>query len=466
MLSEKDGKISEQAKQLESAKAEYTKAIAEQNVKLEEQAKVLSDKDSKLSELAKQLDSAKAEHTKAIAENNTKLEEQVKLVADKDAKLAEASKKLAESTKQLEQQLQELTAVKQKRDEVQTWFEKRKKQALEGEEALKALQTEITLLNIQLEGKTDMVVMLTAQLEKASTTEQSLQTLFANQKEYIQQTTNALGKHIGKTAKHTQQQLQSLMGVHQQLNSGRSLPQFNDWSITPDVAQILTKSVQQEKYDLIIEFGSGVSTLVMATTLQAQNATETAVPLQERLMDRSAAKATFQNRKDWQGESEIVPDATRGYDLPKQIVTFEHNQIYFHALQKDVADSGVQHLVETIYAPLIDCIFSGQEYLFYRCEPVLQQLSRLFEGRKAKISVFVDGPNAANNSRYPSLPLILRHLGEHQIDIYLDDANREEEQQIMQQWRELLLARNVAFIETGYSTEKGLLKLSINTNSH
>ncbi|HSW22938.1 MAG TPA: hypothetical protein VLJ62_09235, partial [Burkholderiaceae bacterium] len=59
-------------------------------------------------------------------------------------------------------------------------------------------------------------------------------------------------------------QVESFMSIQNYLASGEMLTNFHGWPISPDVGVFVLEKIRERKYDLIIEFGSGTSTMLFA----------------------------------------------------------------------------------------------------------------------------------------------------------------------------------------------------------
>jgi hypothetical protein len=103
--------------------------------------------------------------------------------------------------------------------------------------------------------------------------------------------------------------------------------------------------------------------------------------------------------------------------------------------------------------------------LFYDCEQKLANIAQLFSGRAANILVLIDGPYSPSGEpfiREPALATVLQYLSAHQLHIVLDDAQRQGEKQVTQDWLQLCTLRGLRYQQTEVNTEKGALWLTIN----
>jgi hypothetical protein len=125
---------------------------------------------------------------------------------------------------------------------------------------------------------------------------------------------------------------------------------------------------------------------------------------------------------------------------------------------------GVEDFVKLIHSPLRNYVSpNGNHYRYYSCEEKFAALAKSLEGRQTRIMVLVDGPPGSTNphARYPAMPIILQHMGSHQLDFFMDDYNRKDEKEIVDLWTELLDQRSLAYKKQVFPFEKGACLLSI-----
>lgn len=223
-------------------------------------------------------------------------------------------------------------------------------------------------------------------------------------------------------------QLEAYIAIHNYFNTGSLLSGFHGWPISPDIGLFIINQMRRKQYDLIIEFGSGTSTLLFAKLAAAQH--------HEKLM------------------SDL---------LPQKIVSFDHHADYYRQTQELLKINQMGKYVDLVHAPLIEWQENKQTFLYYDCEAKLQQLAQTLNGKQAKILVLVDGPpgNTCKNARYPAVPLLFKHLAAHQIDIILDDAARAEEKEVAMKWQALLNVQKINFTDTSLNNEKGIYFIAI-----
>ncbi len=195
------------------------------------------------------------------------------------------------------------------------------------------------------------------------------------------------------------QQLEAFMGVQNYLNHGEHLPGMHGWPISPDFALYLVELIDGNDYDLILEFGSGTSTVIIA-------------------------KALARIARQQHGKPATVQ------------VAFEHLEQYHAQTQTNLQHAGLLDAVQLELAPLADFKApNGSTYSYYSCHSALHELAEQLSS-DIKILIIVDGPPASigKHARYPAVPSVLAGFKGAHIDILLDDYIREDEKEIVQLW--------------------------------
>lgn len=169
------------------------------------------------------------------------------------------------------------------------------------------------------------------------------------------------------------------------------LAAMTTWSIAPEFAWWLYQYVTTARPEKIIELGSGTSTLVIAAAL------------------KQLGKGNF--------------------------LSFEHDHAYYEKIRVLLQACDLQNHVELLYAPLEKLELAGDSYRWY---DLPYDLIDHMIGRESLDLLLIDGPPAATNrhARYPAM-LRLRDYCNDSTAVLLDDAGREEEQEILARWIEL-----------------------------
>ena len=220
--------------------------------------------------------------------------------------------------------------------------------------------------------------------------------LFALNLETYRRVDDALEDHY--------KQVESLFSLFFALKPNFPLPPMRGWAISPDFANLLLSLIQKEKPKLIIEAGSGVSTLVAGYCLREI------------------------------GEGKII--------------SLDHNQTFAEASRNNLPNHGLSDAAEIVHAPLKEFSINGEKWLWY-------DTSRL-EGIGPIDMLIVDGPpnGVQKMARYPALPILIDQLSENAI-VLLDDAFRGKERLIIERW----LREFTDFSRETIHTEKGAVIL-------
>jgi hypothetical protein len=151
---------------------------------------------------------------------------------------------------------------------------------------------------------------------------------------------------------------------------------FGNWAITKDLAKILFETIKQHQPEIIIEFGSGTSTIIFDS-----------------------------------------------FNIP--VISFEHLEDF-----RTKNNLSLKNGAKIINTPLKNY----QKYIWYDKKIVQAELEK-YKNKKA--FVFVDGPPGitCDQARYPAFIEILRYF--NQFCLILDDYNREDEKNIVKRWRHI-----------------------------
>ncbi|MHB0819902.1 methyltransferase FkbM [Stutzerimonas stutzeri] len=231
---------------------------------------------------------------------------------------------------------------------------------------------------------------------------------------------------VKKEILNATQQLEAYLGVQSFLNHGERIPGMHGWPISPDFALYLIELIDSNDYDLIIEFGSGTSTVVMAKAL-----------------------------------ARIAP---RRQEKPKPLqVAFEHLEQYHAQTQANLQQAGLADAVQLVLAPLEPYTApNGNTYFYYRCHEKLAELAKVLPESCLKILMVVDGPpgSTGKHARYPCLPAVLENFHNKHIHILLDDYARVDEKEIGELWLKELQQNDQTTKSTKIRMEKDALLIS------
>jgi predicted O-methyltransferase YrrM len=195
-------------------------------------------------------------------------------------------------------------------------------------------------------------------------------------------------------------QTEALLGLYASLpNSVQPLPETRGWAASPDFLRLVYSLIRKKKPRLVVELGSGSSTIVSGYALQ-QNGSG-------------------------------------------RVVSFEHLERFARQNRREVSFHGLEEQCEILEAPLETYDLDEGSWKWYSLES--------FDPESPIDLVIIDGPpgQIQDESRYPALPLLSKWMSEEAL-LILDDGDREDESQIASSWEEIS-GMSKEFV----STEKG-----------
>lgn len=201
-------------------------------------------------------------------------------------------------------------------------------------------------------------------------------------------------------------QIEALLDLRTMLEPRTLMPSLRDWAASPDVLRWLAEHVLSHRPELVVECGSGASSLILGYAVQK---------------------------------------AGRG-----RVVALEHDAAYAEVAARRVADHGLQDVVEVRHAPLTSWSGPGErEWNWYALDAVKD-----LDGIGL---VFVDGPPAGTGplARYPALPVLLPHCAD-EVTFVLDDTIRPDEVEVSSRW----MQECPDFVRQQLRADKGMHVLS------
>ena len=198
------------------------------------------------------------------------------------------------------------------------------------------------------------------------------------------------------------EQTEALIGLYFSLTgSVQPLPQTRGWAASPDFLRLVFNSTKREKPQLVVELGSGSSTIVGGYAI-AQN-----------------------------GSGQII-----SFDHLEQFAAQTREMVSFHELGNHC---------HVLHAPLKTYqLNGGNSWEWYDLES--------FSPEATIDMIIVDGPpgKLQELSRYPALPLLADWISD-EVTIIVDDGDREDEEAMVNKW----LEDNPNLKYKYYNTEKG-----------
>jgi predicted O-methyltransferase YrrM len=200
----------------------------------------------------------------------------------------------------------------------------------------------------------------------------------------VRQVGASLDKEIKKELRQTFRQLEALQNLSAVLPANDVLPATRVWAASPDLLVVLVDLVITERPSLVVECGSGASTLWLAL-------------------------------------------AMRRFKIDGRIIALEHDPAFGGKTRDLLARHDVADLAEVRDAPLESFSLDGQTYSWY-ARPAWENLTGID-------LLFVDGPPAttAPLARYPALPLLSGSLSPAGVAV-LDDLIVPDMQKVLQLW--------------------------------
>lgn len=200
-------------------------------------------------------------------------------------------------------------------------------------------------------------------------------------------------KHeLDKAQDHLYTQLESLTWLQQRLKIQGRLPPLRGWATSPDVLLHLHEHVMAARPRLVVEFGSGASSLVIADAL----------------------------RQNGFGKLMSLEHSERYGGLTRESLRREYLDQWVDLRIGELEPWTGQHLGRQ----------EGQEDEALHWYPI-----RLLEGLEGIDMVLVDGPpgKTCQYARYPALPAVAERLGS-EATVWMDDTNRQDEKDICEDW--------------------------------
>lgn len=193
-----------------------------------------------------------------------------------------------------------------------------------------------------------------------------------------------VGALVEKELKRTFRQVEALQNLYAILPFEHALPASRGFPASPDLLLFLVDLVDRHRPKVIVECGSGLSTLCCAL-------------------------------------------AMRHFGIDGKVIALEHLEQYAAQTEELLRRHGVADIAEVRTAPLEDVTFGDETTPWY---------SRAAWEDIADVDLFfVDGPPAKLGplARYPSLPFFMDRLAPG-AQIVLDDYARAKERAVLERW--------------------------------
>ena len=178
-------------------------------------------------------------------------------------------------------------------------------------------------------------------------------------------------------------QLEALQGLYVELQLEHSLPPTRGWAGSPDFLLEVARQVRSARPRVVVECSSGVSTVVIARSLQRNGS--------------------------------------------GKLYSLEHDADYARLTRAQLLRHGLQDWATVLDAPLVTHPLGDDSWPWYDLAALPQDI--------AIDLLVIDGPPQATHalSRYPAAPLLFPRLTSGAM-VLLDDASRPDEQAALQRW--------------------------------
>ena len=200
-------------------------------------------------------------------------------------------------------------------------------------------------------------------------------------------------------------QVESLIGLYNDLDLEKSLPKTRGWAGSPDFLMFIAKTAQKNKPRTIIECSCGVSTIALAQSLKL---------------------------------------CGQGH-----VYSLEHEPKFAELTREELERHDLKDWATIIDAPLVKHQIHAQEWVWYSLESLPKNI-------EADLIV-IDGPPKTIGylARYPAGPCLFCMLSERGV-VIVDDTSREDEQEIIKMWKNEYSKVNITY----FQLEKGCCLLS------
>jgi predicted O-methyltransferase YrrM len=189
---------------------------------------------------------------------------------------------------------------------------------------------------------------------------------------------------LGTELRQTFRQVEAIQNLSAMVPTSDVLPATRGWAASPDLLLVLVDQLIEQRPSLVVECGSGASTLWLAL-------------------------------------------AMRRFGIDGRIVALDHDPVFAASTRGFLTRHGVADLAEVRDAPLEDFSLAGGSYSWYAREA--------WKDLTGIDLLFVDGPPAAtgDKARYPALPL-LREALSPAATVILDDLVVPDMQETLRLW--------------------------------
>jgi len=189
--------------------------------------------------------------------------------------------------------------------------------------------------------------------------------------------------------------MSTYQSIQKDLHLKQELPITADWSAAADFLELIKDHCLKAKPKTIVECSSGATTVVLAKCCEINK----------------------------QGK----------------VFSLENGEEYAINTQKNIKDFGLDNYAEVIHAPLETVDVNNESYQWYETKNLPDQKIEL---------LVIDGPPGfiQRHSRLPALPLLFNRMADKSI-VFLDDAARDEEREVVEMWLGISPSVSHKFVE-------------------
>ena len=201
-------------------------------------------------------------------------------------------------------------------------------------------------------------------------------------------------------------QTEAMQSLYAIFKFNSPLPSTRKMAASPDFLKLVVEIILTEKPKLVVELGSGISTILAGKALEKNGAGD--------------------------------------------LISIDHDDKYAELTRKKICLEKLSDITKVVTAELKMHPINGQNYMWY-------EISLVKEIKQGIDLLIVDGPPKIinKNARYPAIPLLKQYFKENTV-ILLDDGRRKDEQNTVELW----LKELDKFKAEYFNTEKGTFKLS------
>ncbi|KIH96894.1 methyltransferase [Streptomonospora alba] len=244
---------------------------------------------------------------------------------------------------------------------------------------------------IDAQGRTVVEAVGTDRLEMVKSLDSTRNELKRMRARVLPSMSKELSKAVTVQGRNDYEQQVAWAELRDHLGVAPFMPSLRGWAASPDVMRVLVRAVDTHRPELVVECGSGASSVWLGYALRRVG---------------------------------------RG-----RLVALEHSEHYAEQSRRLVRDHGLEDLVEIRYAPLTDWSpDSGPG------EDAVEDSRPWYDTTAVEDLhdiglVFVDGPpeGTASQARYPALPVLMPRCAPDAVFV-LDDAGRPDERAISDRW--------------------------------